>query len=128
MTQEERDALVAQGGLYFSAEDLKAIKLTQAQAVKRLLYKWSGQRKRLIPIIEKQNGRCAITNEPLVSDGRLTHLDHKWTMIEAARAVVGGMPIGDAFNRLWAESNLRAVLARENYKRNKRVKSAPSKG
>jgi hypothetical protein len=61
MTRDERDALVAGGGLYFSAEDLKAINLTQTQAVKRLLYKWSQRRKRLLPVFEKQNGRCAIT-------------------------------------------------------------------
>jgi hypothetical protein len=127
MTRDERDALVAAGGLYFSAEDLKAINLTQTQAVKRLLYKWSQQRKRLLPIFEKQNGRCAITGEPLVLDGKLTHLDHKWTMIEAAQAVIDGMPVGEAFAQLWAENNLRAVLARENYRRNKRAGSVVSK-
>jgi len=127
VTQEQRGALLAQGGLYFSAEDLKAINLTQVRAVKRLLYKWSGQRKRLIPIFEKQKGRCAITNETLVLDGKLTHLDHKWTMIQAAQAIVDGMDIGEAYDQLWAENNLQAVLARENYKRNKRVKSDASK-
>jgi hypothetical protein len=77
-----------------------------------------------LPIFEKQNGRCAITGEPLVLDGKLTHLDHKWTMIEAAQAVVDGMPIEEAFAQLWAENNLRAVLARENYRRNKRAGSS----
>jgi len=108
-------------GLYLSDEDLKSIGLTRAQAIKRLLHKWGGQRKRLMPIFERQNGRCAITNEPLPLNGKLTHLDHRWTMAEAAQAVVDGLPIKEAFVRLWDESNLRAILASENYKRNRKV-------
>jgi hypothetical protein len=54
MTRDERDALVAAGGLYFSAEDLKAINLAQTQVVKRLLYKWSQQRKRLLQYLRSK--------------------------------------------------------------------------
>ena len=120
MIKKSQRVIFAEGGIYFSVKDLKAAGLTQKQAVKRLLYKWSGQRKRLTPIFMEQNGRCAITNEPLVLDGKLTHLDHKWTMIEAAQAVIDGMSLGEAYEKLWDRSNLRAILARENYRRNKK--------
>jgi|HubBroStandDraft_4_1064222.scaffolds.fasta_scaffold152201_2 hypothetical protein len=123
MTRDEQKEVFASGGLYFSADDLKALNLTPAPAVKRLLYKWNGQRKRMLLHFEKQNCICAISSKPMVPDGRLTHLDHIWGMMEAAQAIVAGMPIDEAHAKLWAEENLRAVLAVENIRRNKKAKT-----
>ena len=65
------------------------------------------------------DGKCAICNDPLVNDGRVTHIDHIETVKALADKVIGGdLTFDEAYNRLWDDSNLRAAHRKCNYGRN----------
>lgn len=79
-------------------------------------------------LIKNQNGVCPLCpepREPLLNDGKATHIDHKVTVKEFAKRVVQGeLPFDEAFRQLWADSNLRVVHRKCNYDRN--VKRTPA--
>lgn len=72
-------------------------------------------------LIEKQQGICPACLEPtLVDHGKSTHFDHVETVKEFADKVIRGeLAFDEAYCRLWADSNLRAVHAKCNYGRNR---------
>ncbi len=78
-------------------------------------------------LLLKQSSLCPICGKAgnaLIDNGRETHVDHKWTTDEAANAVLtGDMDLIGAYNKLWAQKNLRAVHAVCNFGRNKKGKS-----
>jgi hypothetical protein len=73
------------------------------------------ERPRLITL---QNGICPLCPEPLIDHGKATHVDHVVTVKEFADKVLQGeLTFDDAYCRLWADSNIRAVHAKCNYNR-----------
>jgi 5-methylcytosine-specific restriction endonuclease McrA len=73
-------------------------------------------RPRLIAI---RDGVCPLCPEPLVNDGRITHVDHVVTVKAfAAKVFAGELTFDEAYRQLWDDSNLRAVHRKCNYGRN----------
>jgi 5-methylcytosine-specific restriction endonuclease McrA len=69
-------------------------------------------------LITKQNGVCPLCPEPLVNDGKVTHVDHVVTVKAFTDKVLqGDLTFDEAYSRLWEDSNLRAVHRRCNYDR-----------
>ena len=77
------------------------------------------ERPRLITL---QNGVCPLCPErpePLVNDGKVTHIDHIVTVKEfSVKVLQGELAFDDAYRQLWEDSNLRAVHRKCNYDRN----------
>lgn len=76
-------------------------------------------------LLLKQNSHCPICGcdgKALVDNGTETHVDHEWTTDDAAKAVFdGSMDLISAYNKLWAQDNLRAVHRACNFGRNKKA-------
>lgn len=73
-------------------------------------------------LMEMGKGVCPLCQEPLVSDGKLTHIDHLVTVKAFAEKILNGdMTFDEAYRQLWDDSNLRAVHRKCNYGRNLRV-------
>ena len=71
-------------------------------------------------LIAKQHGACPLCLEPLVDDGKQTHIDHNVTVkVFAERIQQREMTFDEAYRTLWDDSNLRAVHRSCNYARNK---------
>ena len=66
-----------------------------------------------------RDGVCPLCREPLVNDGKVTHVDDIVTVKALADKVVRGeLTFDEAYRQLWDDSNLRAVHRRCNYDRN----------
>lgn len=76
------------------------------------------QRPRLIAL---RNGVCPCCPEPLVDDGKVTHVDHHQTVQQfAERVLKRELTFDEAYRQLWDDSNLRAVHRKCNYARNRK--------
>lgn len=73
-------------------------------------------------LITLQKGVCPLCPErpePLVNDGKVTHIDHIVTVKEfTVKVLQGELTFDDAYRQLWEDSNLRAVHRECNYDRN----------
>lgn len=69
-------------------------------------------------LIAMQNGVCPLCAEPLIDEGKATHIDHVVTIKAFAERVLRGeLTFDDAYRRLWGDSNLRATHRGCNYAR-----------
>jgi len=69
-------------------------------------------------LIKMQNGICPVCLEPLIDHGKATHFDHIETVKELADKVCREeLTFDEAYCRLWADSNIRAVHVKCNYNR-----------
>ena len=69
-------------------------------------------------ILKRQNGICPLCEKELQGTG--THVDHIWTTCEATDSVIdGAVDLVSAYNRLWAEENMRVVHSGCNIARNR---------
>lgn len=70
-------------------------------------------------LIATQRGICVVCSEPLVNDGKVTHVDHFVTVRTFTdRVLQGELTFDQAYQQLWDDSNLRAVHRGCNYGRN----------
>jgi len=70
-------------------------------------------------LMEIQNNVCPYCPEPLVDDGKVTHIHHDVTVqVFADKVFDGEMTFDEAYRQLWEDSNLRAVHTRCNYDQN----------
>ena len=70
-------------------------------------------------LIAMRDGICPLCPEPLIDDGKTTHIDHIVTVrVFAERVMQGDLTFDAAYQQLWADSNLRAVHRTCNYGRN----------
>ena len=73
-------------------------------------------------LMAMQDGVCPPCSDPLVDDGKATHVDHVVTVEEfIGKICQGELTIDEAYCQLWADPNLRAVHHACNYARNKRA-------
>ena len=69
-------------------------------------------------LIERQNGLCKLCDVPLSNDGKATHIDHVESVKELLDEILRGkLAFDDAYRRLWADTNLRALCRLCNYAR-----------
>jgi len=79
-------------------------------------FRLAHDRPRLIAI---QSGTCPLCSEPLINDGKDTHIDHVVTVkVFADRVFRGELTFDEAYRQLWEDSNLRAAHRKCNYARN----------
>jgi 5-methylcytosine-specific restriction endonuclease McrA len=79
-------------------------------------FRLADERPRLMKL---QNGVCPFCPEPLLNNGKDTHIDHAVTVNEfAVRVLEGALTFDQAYCQLWHDSNLRAAHRSCNYRRN----------
>ena len=115
------------GGVYFSAEDLKACG-SSGISIKTLIGfavrgGWGGQgraKKIRKDLFDHQHGLSAVSGTPLDLNSKDTTVDHIFEVKDAVKEIVDGAEFKTVVAKVWAPSNLRLVTRAENCARNRK--------
>jgi hypothetical protein len=105
--------------LHITAKQFKVMGITVQSFIRLGLYRHPRRRALRVEVLREQQGKSAIKPGEVLTLAD-AELDHIWTKKEAAQAVVDGMPIEEAYQKLWNRSNLRMISKQENTARNAR--------